>query len=268
MNKFLTKAAVAAAAAGALATVGVAGAGAAGASTLNQATLMARHAPVRVATGSVGLTSPTQYERFTAIQGSPYHGAVRYTNFTAGEAGSGVWAPESAPHAVSFQLNGVGTPYVHTLNGGLVLRALSNNRVAFSGTGKYTLSPQTWAITGQVNGDHVSFTIRYDASTYVVNGTGTIAPDGSASGNATAPGQTLTWAMPAGSFDQVLSYTAPVQTAHINLGTRTVNLSFTIPASVPTYGGIHVTESAQNNGSVLTIDGGNYPVQSGFISVP
>ena len=80
------------------------------------------------------LGSPLQYETFLALQGSGrHHGIVDYTNWTYAEPGSGVYAPQSGAHQLTFVYQGA--PYAHTLNGGLKLVALSPDRLAFSGTG-------------------------------------------------------------------------------------------------------------------------------------
>ena len=120
----------------------------------------ARH----VATGSMELANPLQYEQFQALQGfGRNHGYVEYTNWTAlastyGETGSGAYAPEAAPITLTF--NGA---YAHTLNGaGLKLTALSNDRLAFKGTGYYNASTlDTWTIQGQVRGGQLDAVIRY-----------------------------------------------------------------------------------------------------------
>ena len=118
-----------------------------------------------------------------------------------------------------------GSQYAHTLNGAsLHLVALSNNRLAFSGTGVYGGTPAVnWTIKGQIiNGKYVKAVISYDApSTYKVAISGVIKPDGSLSGPADSAGQAgLTFAMPAGSFTSVLSYQAKVQSEKDSRGSQ------------------------------------------------
>jgi len=113
-----------------------------------------------MASGSVELGNPLQYETFLAIQNGWYHGTVDYTNFTYAEPSSGVWAPANSPQALTF--THVGTAYAHTLNGGLKLTALSPEKLAFAGSGSYNeQAGASWTISGQVNGNKVSYTIRY-----------------------------------------------------------------------------------------------------------
>jgi hypothetical protein len=230
------------------------------------------HAVPRVATGNVALASPLQFEKFLALQGfGPNKGFVDYTNFTYAEPGSGVWAPEAAAHALTITYQGV--QYPHTLNAGLVLKADSNNKLEFSGTGQYNGGGYPWTITGQVKGNTVSFTLKTTPASslpgYVMHATGTIAADGSASGTSLdSLSRVEPWAMPAKSFGEVLNYVAPVQSDTIKVGPRTVTLKYTIPASVPVLGGIKITDQARNHGPVLNINGTDYAVTGGQILVP
>ena len=221
-------------------------AGAASASTTQ-----ARYQPPRVATGSVAVSGegyPVQYEQFLALQGfGRNHGYVDYTNWTYAEPGSGVYAPTAGADALVFTYNG--TQYAHTLNGGsLQLTALSNNRLAFSGTGAYS-GGQIWTIKGQIfKGNQVQATIYYDApSTYQVAISGTIQPDGSLSGPAVSAGQPgLAFAMPKGSFTSVLSYSTRIQSD--KFGGHSVTFRFTIPNWVSGLHGIQVTDRAYDGG--------------------
>jgi len=219
-------------------------AGAASASTAQ-----ARYQPPRVATGSVAVSGegyPVQYEQFLALQGfGRNHGVVKYTNWTYAEQGSGVYAPTAGPDALI--VNG---SYNHTLNGAsLHLIALSNDRLAFSGTGYYNPGPYTWTIRGQIiGGNKVKATIVYNTG-YKMVMTGAIASDGSAAGTAvsnTSPPQALAWTMPAGSFFSVLSYSARVQSDQI--AGRNATFTFTIPNSVPGLAGIKVTDKVHDGG--------------------
>jgi len=246
-SKIIRRITTGAAALGLAAGLAATTAGAASASTTQ-----ARYQPPRLATGSVAVSGegyPVQYEQFLALQGFGHnHGYVRYTNFGYAEPGSGVYAPAAGPDTLVFTL---GSSYTHTLNGASLREvALSNNRLAFWGTGEYTGTPaQTWKIAGQVNGNHVSATIAYDApSTYKLVMTGTIASDGSAQGTASSPGQALTWTMPKGSFLSVLSYTARIQSDQI--GGRNATFTFTIPNSAASSGiaGVQVTDKVHDGG--------------------
>jgi hypothetical protein len=197
------------------------------------------------AAGSVELANPLQYEVFQAIQGGRYHGAVDYTNFTYPESGSGVYAPVAGPDALVFTFGGA--QFAHTLNGGsLRLAALSNNVLAFSGTGAYS-GGQAWTISGQVAGNRLTATIVYTGTKplYKVNMTGRIAPNGSAAGTARSnTGQALTWTMPAG-FRSVLSYVAPISSASVK--GRDASFTFTVPARAG-LGSVKVTVTVHDGG--------------------
>jgi hypothetical protein len=260
-------------AATAVAGVGVATMGAASAATLHP------HTPVRVSVGSVELGgSALQYEQFVTVQGAGHnHGFVDYTNWAEPNTGTGVWAPEAAAHALTF-FNG--TPsYVHTLNAGLVLKADSNTKLEFSGTGSYPSVP--WTIKGQVHRAKVSFTITYNApSTYSVKASGLIAADGSASGTAKgSDGQALTWTMPAKSFGEVMQFTTRVTSDKVNVGTRTDTFTWTVPASAPAgIAGLKVTVKVHEGRHGLASDtyahgvtGGplsGYPIEAGSLYIP
>lgn len=234
-----------------LATLLVAGgtvataAGAASAST-------AQYQPPRVAVGSVAVANsayPVQFDQFLALQGyGRNHGNTTYTNFGYAEAGSGVYAPHAGPDTlvVTYQ----GSTFTHTLNGAsLKLAALSNNRLAFSGTGQYGDGSQiTWTIKGEINGNRVAAVVAYNGSTYKMVMSGKIAADGSVVGTATGPGQALTWTMPAGSFFSVLHYTAPISSVNLNVRAHTVSFSFTVPARAGLGTGIKVTMTAHDGG--------------------
>ena len=194
--------------------------------------------------------NPLQYEKFLAIQNGPHHGTVDYTNFTYAEPGSGVWAPTNSPQTLTF--TNAGTAYAHTLNGGLKLTARSPEKLAFSGSSSYNgQAGATWTISGLVNRNKISFTIRYTGTLslgYTVTATGTIAADGSASGTATSnQGQALTWTEGAGAFASVLHYVAPVSSAHVTTG-HNATFQFTIPANVVSLAGTKVTVTVHDGG--------------------
>ncbi len=241
-KKIITSAAALAVTAGAVATT----AGAASA-----ATLPAKPLP-RMATGSVELGSPLQYETFLALQGVPrHHGEIDYTNWTYAEPGSGVWAPAAGPHALVFTF--AGQQYAHTLNGGLKLVALSPERLAFSGTGAYDGQVgATWAISGHVDHGKIKAEITYNGNLqpgYTVTLAGVVAADGSVSGTAqSSQGQALSFTMPAGSFASVLHYIAPLSAAQVQRNDATFR--FTIPASVPGLAGTKVTVKVHDGGRV------------------
>ena len=200
----------------------------------------------REAYGSMELGSPLQYETFLALQGHGRNfGTVNYTNWTYAEPGSGVYAPQSGAHQLTFVYQGA--PYAHTLNGGLKLVALSPDRLAFSGTGSYNGGGITWTITGQVTDAALKAVIAYDGQSYTVTMTGTVAADGSVTGTATSStGQALTFSMPAGTFASVLHYVAPIKADQIK--GRDATFQFTIPATVPGLAGTKVTVKVHDGG--------------------
>ena len=200
----------------------------------------------REAYGSMELGSPLQYETFLALQGfGRYHGVVDYTNWTYAEPGSGVYAPQSGAHQLTFVYQGA--PYAHTLNGGLNLVALSPDRLAFSGTGFYDGGGITWTITGRVTDAALTATIAYDGQTYTVFLTGKVAADGSVSGTAkSSTGQVLTFTMPAGTFASVLHYIAPIRSDQIRGHDAT--FQFTIPRNVAGLAGTKVTVKVHDGG--------------------
>jgi hypothetical protein len=287
MKHLLLKAGLVAGALAAVAAPVLASSGPASAAVLSS---QVRHFDPRIADGSVELGSPLQNAQFFVRQHGPGHGFISYTNWGYGEAGSGVWAPVAKPDALTFLFQG--TPYAHTLNGaGLTLTGVSPTHLRFTGTGQYPASgpaQDAWNITGDVRGSHVSFTITYVTGNpgYVVNGTGTVASDGSATGTAvsnTSPAQNLTWTLPAGTFQSVLHYVAPVQDARVRPGLRNAEFDFVIPLSVPGLGGTEVTVFVHGSPSVsgdvwkhgvgplTSFPGGagltQYPVDAGFIAV-
>jgi hypothetical protein len=273
--------AAAAAAPAALAGILLGTAGQASAA-VQPASLMAYHAQKpAVASASVELSGSgyEQYAQVNALQGfGRNHGTVDYTNWQYAAPGTGVWAPVNQVDSLSFQLNGTGTPYVHQLNSGLKLQAVSPTHLKFSGSGEFagsgTLSnPQySWTIKGDVRGDRVSFTIDYNGSTYAVTASGLIAANGSATGTAIAvnPAQNLTWTLPAGAFASVLHYIAPVQSDTITVKGQNATVTFKVPAGVP-FAGTPVTWQIHNGGAAAADtwaqNGSAETVEAGHIQI-
>jgi len=253
----------------ALAVVVLGSAGSASAATVHPA---AHHVPPRHKVAAVSLevngSGYELYQQWTALQGfGRNHGQVAYTNDGYPMPGSGVWAPVMQPgDSLSFQLNGTGTPYGHTLDI-TSLTAKSPTSVQFKGSGTYnTDKSYTWTIQGLVYKDHgvakVHFHILYTGTNagYTVDAHGTIAADGSATGTALGNGgspavhnQTLTWALGERTFQQVLYFRAPVQWASISVPGQNASVVFTIPAKwngapVP-YAGYILNLSAHNGHS-------------------
>jgi len=94
----------------------------------------------------------------------------------------------TAPNAIIFGCGG-GT-YNHTLD--IVTNDFSCG--TFEGEGTYdSNSSYTWDITGSIDGDDITFTLIYTGinSGYTLNGSGTIAVDGSISGTVNGNCQTF-----------------------------------------------------------------------------
>ncbi len=105
----------------------------------------------------------------------------------------------NAPAALDFVCGG-GT-YSHTLD-----TIADNGSGNFSGTGHYNADASyTWDITGNISGNAVTFTIVYTGTNagYTLNGSGTIAPDGSITG--VVDNNCETFSSPAGTATQTSS---------------------------------------------------------------
>jgi hypothetical protein len=183
------------------------------------------------ANGGVTLSDPglLQFVSFSVFDygATGDRGHVTYTNFDALAPGSGVWSLD-ATVPLTFAI-GTST-YAHTMTIDQITPT-SNDSFTFTGTGVYDADPTvTWNVSGMVSGSTVTFTIVYTGTgaPYTVTGTGTIAADGSISGTATDSAlQSLTFTTPAGSAQEVLSYTASVSCAVVTATDAT--FVFTVP---------------------------------------
>jgi hypothetical protein len=208
------------------------------------------------ATGGIALSDPSQYVSFNAFDygATGDRGTVAYTNFEAFFGpGSGAWNVEGTyPLIVTL-----GGNYPHTMTIDTVT-PISTTATKFSGTGVYDLdSSYTWTVKGLVSGSDISFTLVYTGTLagYTFSAVGTIAPDGAMSGTATdsllqAP---LTWATPAGSAEEVFSYTASVSCAIIDVGASNATIGFAIPLGVP-LAGTPIVAKMHDGGSPGTKD--------------
>lgn len=233
--------------------------------------------PFTHVTGSVGLSTPSQYVSFNAFDygDTGDRGTVNYTNFDYPVAGTGVW---NVGGTYTLLVNGF---YAHTMTVTTVT-PISTTASLFSGTGVWLgdLS-YTWTVTGSVTGSAISFHILYTGTGagYWFDAIGTIAPDGSMSGTGTdSLGQTpLTWSTAAGSVHEVFSYTASVYCAVI--GDTDATFGFLIPTGVP-YAGTSVVVTVHDGGTPGTNGDtwghavgtcgdsvGNYPITSGNLVV-
>lgn len=64
---------------------------------------------------------------------------------------------------------------------------------SFEGTGAAQFSSQTWTVSGDVEGNDVSFTILYESSSYYVDVIGAVASDGTMSGTWSNASQSGSW---------------------------------------------------------------------------
>ncbi len=111
------------------------------------------------------------------------------TNHMSGEY-EGDWTSLIGDWVLEFDY--LGSPYIHDMT---IVDDI------FIGTGGYpTGGPYstTWTVEGTLSGDNVDFRIEYDGSSYYVEATGTIAPDGSMSGTWSNASQAGTWSSSSG----------------------------------------------------------------------
>lgn len=104
--------------------------------------------------------------------------------------------------------------YIHTMN----ISLYDNDDGTFSGTGyRDALPSQTWTVSGDITGDTLSYTVDYNGSAYYVNATGTIAFDGTMSGEAvSSSSQKFDWVMsPKASFNRYAEIDSPEVDEHV-----------------------------------------------------
>jgi hypothetical protein len=183
-----------------------------------------------------------QFAVVNAVSPGRNKGFVDYTNFNV-PARSHVWAPSGLKEQLTVVAGG--NTYLHTINAGDILTALSNNSVNFKGTGFYNPVPSdTWSIAGNVKGNVVTFTITYGAwavPAYSATFAGHINFNGSATGTFKDTNNTVgTFSLPAGSFRTVLNFAAPIQRDVINIRFRSADVTYRIPFGNP-LGGAEVT---------------------------
>jgi len=220
----------------------------AGGSAATAGVANAHPVPVPKATGSVALAHPTQYVTFNVKGGhSRHHGWIDYANFMykAPFAHTNVWNIGKAS-GLTFTVGG--TAYQHAMKVSTVTPS-STTMTQFSGTGKYLgTEAYTWTINGTVSYDTVSFKIAYDQVSYSLAATGQIKHDGSVIGTATASdGQTLAFAMPAGSAFQVLRFQAPVAWATFGRH-HDATFGFTVPRMPVRLAGLHMIAKVHDGG--------------------
>jgi hypothetical protein len=120
--------------------------------------------------------------------------------------------------------------YSHTMD----ITSYDSGTGAFSGVGHYNADTSyTWNLTGVLTGSSLTFHIVYTGSNagYTLDGTGTVATDGSLSGTASSnSGQTFTWATTAGASTAGPNFgSGPLDSSHCGLTKQSknvVNVSF------------------------------------------
>lgn len=230
--------------------------------------------PTASATGGIALSGPAQYVSFSAFDygDTGDRGTVRYTNFTYPDSGSGVWAVNGQSSLV-FELGGA--YYPHTMTVGSIYPT-SNTSYTFTGSGYFDPNQAyRWTVAGSVVGTTVTLHILYTQAEagYHVDATGTIQADGSVIGTSVSDslGRTLTWAMPAGSAAEILSYTASV--SNVGVSGKDAWFSYTIPAGAGGLDGVAVTMNVFDRGTpgtdgdVYGHNGSYYPIVGGNLVV-
>ena len=235
------------------------------------------------ANGGLTLSGPAQYVSFSVFDygATGDRGNVSYTNFEYPTAGTGVFnVMGTFPLVVGLG----GTDYAHTMTVDSIT-PVSNTAYTFTGTGFYNADPSyTWTVSGMVSGSTITYTLVYTGTQagYTFTGTGTIAADGSISGTATdslmRPG--LTFTAPAGSAEEVLSYTASASCVTISGDDAT--FVYTIPEDLGSLSGIMVAAKVHDGGkpkdkldtyghgvAASACDGAvtNYPIVDGNVVV-
>lgn len=223
------------------------------------------------ATGSVWLSTPTQYVEFNAFDygSTGDRGTVTYTNFEALAPGSGAWLPVVGTYALTTALGGA--PYYHTMIVDTVTVVTPTN-VLFSGTGFYNADPSyTWTVTGSITDATVTFRIVYTgtAAGYTFDATGAAATMSGTAVDSLAQAP-LTWTLPATFAHEVLHYTASLTS--VTVDATTASFVYTIPAGNP-YSGTVVTMAMTDGGSpgsehdTFSIFGGAYTITGGNLVV-
>ena len=118
--------------------------------------------------------------------------SLAFLGFMPAQAGATPDYILSGDYLLTFTcVTGCGGSYPHTMSITVATDPVIGD---FSGTGHYNPVPViTWTVTGNVDGNNITFLIDYDASAYTVNATGTIADLANMSGTAYSPSQTFTW---------------------------------------------------------------------------
>jgi hypothetical protein len=125
----------------------------------------------------------------------------------------------TAPNALVFTCGGGNYP--HTL-----LTVNQNPDGTFTGTGHYDSdTTYLWNITGTITGDTITYQVMYTGANlgYTLNGTGTVANDGSISGSVDNNCQSFT--MPAGTATAIQAESKKV-TGGLTLGSPKQQISF------------------------------------------
>ena len=221
------------------------------ASLIIAATALAAPKNFTHATGGIALSDPSQYVSFNAFDygATGDRGTIAYTNFEYFALGTGVWnVGGTYPLVVTL---GGNFPHTMTID---TVTPISTTATKFSGSGYYDPDPSyTWTVTGLVSGSDISFTIVYTGTSagYTFSAVGTIAPDGSMSGTATDSllQSPLTWTVPAGSVLEVLSYTASVSCAVVDVVASDATFVFTIPPGFPGLSGLNIVAKVHDGGT-------------------
>ncbi len=228
------------------------------------------------ATGSVGLSGPSQSVWFRAIETTPAKGRLSYTNWEHPVVvpGTGAWAPNDT-FDVGFMYQG-GGPYVHSLEVTSVTPTFPMT-VKISGTGSYDPDPSwTETFTGRVRHDVFNIRMKPDdgGAKYGwtwTRVTGTIDANGDVAG---------TWSDSLdregdfaieGAAHEVLHYSVPVKNVVVNASLATFD--YVIPAGILTVDPYPITVSVTDGGTpgpghdTISFNGSAYTIVSGNLEV-
>lgn len=228
------------------------------------------------ATGSVGLSGPSQSVWFRAFETTPAKGHLGYTNWDnpVVKAGTGAWDPNDA--FVLAEMYQGGGPYNHSLKVTSVMPTFPMT-VKFEGTGSYDPDPSwTETFTGRIRHDVFNIRIKPDDGGAAYGWTwmranGTIDANGDVEG---------TWTDSLGREDdfaimdaahEVLHYSVPVMDVVVDGNTATFD--YVIPAGILTVDPYPITVKVTDGGTpgaghdTISFNGTAYTIVSGDLTV-
>jgi hypothetical protein len=142
------------------------------------------------------------------------------------QAAASPWNPVGSYQIAFTCTSGCDGTYSHTMN----ISSYNPDTGAFSGSGHYNGdAAKSWNVTGTVTGSSVTFHIVYDNvfAGYVLDGTGTIASNGTMSGSAgpSSFGESFTWATTSGAATAGDYGMAQLDSSHCSLTKQSKNVA-------------------------------------------